>query len=109
MPSKLGRLIRQQRLKKGIGVREFARRMGKSPTFAVMLEKDEAPSVKEDTLRDIAQILELEIDELLAAAEKLPKQLRPRTQLDFALLRKVRKMNNEEKQKWIQRMSEEGW
>ncbi len=108
MPPKLGRLIRQRRLKKKIGLREFARLIGKSPTFAVMLEKDENVSVSEGTLLDIARVLELKIDELLAAAQKLPENLKPRSELELALFRKVRKMTKKEKEDWIQRMSEKG-
>lgn len=103
MPSRLGRLIRKKRDEQALTLREFARRIEKSPSFGVMLEKDdEVPPVKEQTLRKIASVLEIDFDAIMAAAGKLPKNLKPRSELDVALYRKVRKLSKEDKKRLME-------
>ncbi len=93
-------------MEKNFKLREFAREIGKSPTFVVMLEKDEkAPPVKEETLQKIAGVLGIDLDALLAAASKMPNELKPRDELELALYRQVRNMNKSEKEKLHKRLS----
>lgn len=102
MPSELGKLIRAEREKRDIGLREFAARVQKSPAFMVRLETDEAvPSVAEETLATIADALGLDRDLVLGLARKVPKDLAPEHELDVALYRKVKNMSPEEKRRFL--------
>lgn len=79
----LGSVVREARLKKEISLRKFAESLDLSATFVSMIERDEIRSAKEDgglpiseeTLEKIAGELELNLDELLALAGKLPSDL----------------------------------
>jgi len=66
-----GAYIRQQRMAKEIGLREMAKRLGVSPTYLSKVERDEYPPLIEDRAKKIAQILELDPDEVLAMADRL--------------------------------------
>lgn len=102
MPSELGTLIRAEREKRNIGLREFATKVGKSPAFMVRLETDDQlPSATEETLVTIARALQLEEDIVLALARVVPKALQPETQLDLAAYRKVKKMTQDAKRKFL--------
>ena len=94
MPTKLGRFIRDARLAKGIGLRELARRISKSPAFLVSLElAEELSGVSEDTLAAIAVELELNLDTVLALAEKVPQNLGPLSSAQVALYRLIKEMS----------------
>ena len=91
MPSQLGQKIRNARQKQGLGLREFAKTIGKSPGFVTQLEcEDEPPSVSEETLRIISSELALELDELLVLARRTPSDVVPGSSLEVALYRKVK-------------------
>lgn len=103
MPSELGKLIRAEREKRDMGLREFATRVKKSPAFMVRLETDEAvPAVSAETLVTIAKALGLDQDIVLALARKVPKDLVPADELDVALYRKVKGMSPEEKRRFLE-------
>jgi transcriptional regulator with XRE-family HTH domain len=96
-------LIRAEREKRDIGLREFAARVKKSPAFMVRLETDEVvPAVAEQTLVTIADALGLDGDLVLALARKVPKDLKPDDELDLALYRKVKSMSPEEKRRFLE-------
>lgn len=96
MPSKLGNEIRNARLKARIGLRELARRIEKSPTYLVALERaDEPPGVTEDTLTAIAAELALSSDVLMTLASKVPAEVKPKTVLEVELYRRVRRLSIE--------------
>ena len=93
MPSKLGKLIRDTRQAKSLGLREFARRIGKSPAYLVSLERaEELPGVSEDTLVAVAEALELERDVVLSLARKTPQELTPRSPTQMALYRLIKEL-----------------
>src|SRR5450631_3068561 len=93
MPSRLGAHIRKTREQAGIGLRELARRIDKSPAYVVALERsDVPPGVTEETLTSIAKELDLSIDLLMTLAAKVPAALRPRTALEVELYRVVRRL-----------------
>ncbi len=103
MPSELGKLIRAEREKQNVGLREFAAKVGKSPAFMVRLETDdEVPSVAEETLVGIAKALRLDGDRILALARKVPKDLAPDSELDLAVYRKAKGMSAEDKRKFLE-------
>ena len=105
MASRLGELIRSRREDLGIGLRELARRIGKSPTLVVALElSDDPPSVSEDTLRDIATVLGLNGDELVAAAGKTPVDVTPSSGLEVALYRLISQMSAADQEELLHRL-----
>ena len=107
MPSKLGQLIRTTRTAKGISLREFARRIGKSPAFITQLEcDDEVPAVAEETLRAVAKELALEPGTLFVLAQRTPRDLIPKTEMEYALYRKVRSLSVAEQRALLDQLSE---
>lgn len=107
MPSELGQLIRATRTKKEIGLREFARRIEKSPAFVTQLEcDDEVPSVAEETLRRIADELELDQGKLFVLAHRTPRDLVPATETEFALYRRVKAMTLAEQRRLLTELGE---
>jgi transcriptional regulator with XRE-family HTH domain len=93
MPPVLGKQIRRARLKAGIGLRELARRIEKSPAYLVALEQaEESPGVTEETLTAIAAELSLSPDVLMTLASKVPAEVKPKTPLEVELYRKVRQL-----------------
>jgi transcriptional regulator with XRE-family HTH domain len=99
LPSKLGEVVRMAREDRGIGLRDLARRIDKSPTLLVMLEKnDPAPGVSEETLRGIARELSLNADHLLTLAGKTPDDVVPSDELEVAIFRLVKGLPSARKQ-----------
>lgn len=107
MASELGQRIRSARKNRGIGVREFAKAIGKSPGFVTQLEcEDEVPSVAEETLRSVARELSLDADELLVLARRTPSDVVPESSLEVALYRRVKGLSPAE-QEQVQRYMNE--
>lgn len=71
----LGEQVRQWRNEKQIGLREFARRVGLSPTFVSKFERGEFAPPGEEKLRTIARLIERNVDEILALANKVSSDL----------------------------------
>jgi transcriptional regulator with XRE-family HTH domain len=104
LPSALGTWIRTEREGRGIGLREFAGRVKKSPAFLVRLETDQqVPAVAEETLVTIADALQLDRDRVFALARKVPKELVPEDALDLAVYRMVKRMSRAAKRRLLQR------
>ncbi len=100
MPSELGDIIKQAREEKEIGVRELARRIEKSGSFIVRIEKDDPPpSVAEETLRNIARELDLDADRLITLAGKTPSDVQPEDEEEVALFRSVKNLDEEKREK----------
>ena len=90
MSSKLGKLIKDTRQAKGIGLRELARRIGKSPAYIVSLEReDQSPGISDETLQSFAVELDLNPDVLHAAVQRAPEKLAPRSSTQIALYRLI--------------------
>ncbi|MFM7390495.1 MAG: helix-turn-helix domain-containing protein [Vampirovibrionales bacterium] len=76
MYPRVGEVIREARLEKGITLRKFAKLVGISPTMLSRIELDEhAARVGEDTLKKIAQHLDVNSDYLLSLANKMDSDL----------------------------------
>jgi transcriptional regulator with XRE-family HTH domain len=76
MPQKsFGRLIRDKRESKGIGLREFALQLRVSPTYVSLVEQDKCSLPTEGRVRQMALILDENPDELLAQAGRVAKDL----------------------------------
>jgi len=81
-----------------MSLRGLAREVGKSPTFLVMLEKeDPAPSVAEETLMRVAEVLNLPADRLITLAGKTPSDVAPANELEVALFRAIKGLSEKEK------------
>lgn len=105
-PSKLGELIRSTRTRQGTSLREFAKQIGKSPAFVTELECEEFPSVAEDTLRKVAEVLKLEEARLFVLAERTPRDLVPGSEIEYALYRKVKEMPAAEQRRVLREWNE---
>ena len=66
-----GEHIRQWREEHGVGLRQFARAVGVSPTFVSKMERGRGPLPGEKTIRNMAHILGDAPDALLAMADKV--------------------------------------
>lgn len=75
MNKKFGDLIRQARKDKGYSQRELARQIGLDFTYLSKLENDRADyAPKEDVIRAIARNLNLDQEELIFLAGRIPQQ-----------------------------------
>jgi transcriptional regulator with XRE-family HTH domain len=72
---KFGAFIRREREAKEIGLREMAKKVGVSPTYMSKVERDEFAPPAEDKVRAIAQIIGCDVDELLARAGRVARDL----------------------------------
>jgi len=72
---KFGAYVRRNREAKKIGLREMAKKIGVSPTYLSKVERDEFPPPAEDKVRKIAEIFQIDVDELLALAGKVSTDL----------------------------------
>ena len=70
-----GATVRREREKLDIGLREMAKKIGISPTYLSKVERDEFPPPAEDKVKALAEILDLDVDELLALAGKVSSEL----------------------------------
>ena len=66
-----GKHIRKWREERRIGLRQFAKAVGVSPTFVSKMERGTGPLPGEATIRKMAEILGMNPDELLAMADKV--------------------------------------
>ena len=90
MSSKIGKLIKVTRKAKGLGLRELARRIGKSPAYLVSLEReDQSPGTSDDTLQSLATELGLDPDALHAAVQRTPEKSAPKSPTQVALYRLI--------------------
>lgn len=71
---KFGPSIRAAREGKGISLRDLAKRIEVSPTFLSKVETEDWKP-KEEKLRKIASILEMDADDLVARAGRVPSDL----------------------------------
>src|SRR6516164_6106584 len=84
-----GALVRREREAKRIGLRQMARMIGVSPTYLSNVERDAFPPPVEEKVRNIAEIIGRDADELLALAGRVASDLteiirqRPREMADF--------------------------
>lgn len=102
MASKLGLLIRGERLKQGLSLRGLAREVHKSPAFIVALENDSSsPSAAEETLKTIAKALDLNPDRLITLAGKTPADVAPADELEVALFRRIKGLTAAKKKRLL--------
>lgn len=106
MASELGRLIRGERMKRGLSLRGLAREVDKSPAFIVSLEKNAAPpAAAEETLTSIARALGLNPDRLITLAGKTPSDVVPANELDVELYRRVKRLTTKRKKRLLEELN----
>ena len=70
-----GNILRALRLNAGVGLRELARLINKSPGYLSDVEKDHVPPPSEEMILTIAAALNEDKDKLLVAAQKMDPEL----------------------------------
>ena len=114
-PKKFGATIRALREQRQISLRKFADKVGISPTYLSKVERDEFPPPGEETIKQMAEALGQDPDELLALAGKVSSDLpaiiqqRPREMASF--LRTAGELTPEELArltKYVERMKRPG-
>ena len=70
-PMTFGEHIRQWREERRVGLRQFAKAIGVSPTFISKMERGTGPLPGEETIRKMAVYFGKNPDELLAMADKV--------------------------------------
>lgn len=71
----IGQYVRQVREARGFSLRAFAQMIGKTPTFVSRFERDDDMKPSEETLHVIANALEVDADDLIFRANKVPADL----------------------------------
>jgi transcriptional regulator with XRE-family HTH domain len=71
-----GNFIRTKRLEKGYTLRGFSVKVGISPTFTSRMERDEIEPPSEDKINAIAEVLDIDGEELVFMAKRIPKEVR---------------------------------
>ena len=75
MTETFGKKLRDLRIDSGIGLRELARLIDKSPGYLSDVEHDHVPPPSEDVILNIATALTVDKRELLAVAQKMDPEL----------------------------------
>ncbi len=105
---KFGATVRELRLQKQISLRKFAENVKVSPTYQSKVERDEFAPPGEDTVRRMAQFLEVDEDWLLGVAGKvssdLPEIVQKRPELMATFLRSAGKLSDNNIQKLLKQM-----
>ncbi len=107
-----GAFIRRKReaLDPKVGLRVMAKKIGVSPTYLSKVERDEFPPPAEDKVIAIAEILDLDVDVLLALAGKVSSDLtqiiREHPHAMAHLIRGTRGMSEDERAKTFKLITE---
>ncbi len=72
---KFGPFVRREREARWIGLRELSRLTGISPSYLSNFERNIFPPPAEDKIHKIAEVLNLDADELLAMAGRVSSDL----------------------------------
>ncbi|MFO7736864.1 MAG: helix-turn-helix transcriptional regulator [Desulfatiglandaceae bacterium] len=75
MDDAFGQILRKRRIDSGLGLRELARRINKSPGYLSDVEKGHVPPPSEAVILDIAAALAIEKKDLLVAARKVDPEV----------------------------------
>ena len=94
-----GKVLKENRMKADLGLRDFAGRVGISPGYLSDLENEKVAPPSEKLILEMAKTLGIEKDELLKAAEKVDPEVakyvaqEPRV-ADFLRMAKEKKFDN---------------
>lgn len=86
----LGSTIQRLRRERGLTQRQAADRLGVDFTYLSKIENGRGEPPGEETVRKLSELLETDVEELLALAGKVPPELRERAQRDLAFARFLR-------------------
>ena len=75
MDNVFGETLRRIRIDEGVGLRELARHINKSPGYLSDVENGHVPPPSEALILDIARALEVDKKELLVAARKVDPEV----------------------------------
>ena len=75
MTDTFGKKLRGLRVKSEIGLRELARLINKSPGYLSDVEHDHVPPPSEEVILKIADVLQVDKNDLLMAARKMDPEL----------------------------------
>lgn len=95
MRESFGRFLRRRRRQKGLSQRALAGQVGVDFSYLSKLE-NEAPgfsSVSEPTLQKLAEALDVDADEMITRAGKVPSDVQRILIDDFSLVKEVRRRN----------------
>jgi HTH-type transcriptional regulator, competence development regulator len=105
---KFGATVRELRENKQISLRKFAEKVGVSPTFQSKVERGDFAPPSVETVKRMAQALEVDPDWLLGLAGKvssdLPEIVQKRPELMATFLRTADKLSDENIQKIVKQM-----
>jgi transcriptional regulator with XRE-family HTH domain len=87
-----GQRIRRRRAELGMTQRQVAADIGLDFTYLSKLENGRGEVPGEATVRNLAHVLQLDEEELLALAGKVPGEIRERAQSDVAFARFLRRL-----------------
>lgn len=87
-----GETIQRLRRERGLTQRQVAAALDIDFTYLSKLENDRGEPPSEKTVRNLAEVLEVDAEELLARAGRLPSELRERAQADVSFARLLRRL-----------------
>lgn len=97
MPETFGERIRRKRIERGLGLRETARRIGRSSTYLSRIETGKETAVpSEEVIRKLADLLHDDFDELMQLAGRIPSAVTEYVKADPRMpefLRRAREKN----------------
>jgi HTH-type transcriptional regulator, competence development regulator len=93
-----GTLLQKLRQEKGLSQRQLANQVDVIPTYMSKIERGEFPPPSEKVIKKIASILDYDVDEFLAVADKVDSELlsiiKSSPKIYAAMLRTRKKDNN---------------
>lgn len=100
-PLEFGEILRKQRIRAGVGLRELARRLGRSPGYLSDVENGHVPPPSEEVIVGMAAALDVDRQILLRAARKMDPDLaayvaRKQEAADFLRLARDREFEPED-------------
>ena len=117
-PETFGERVRRlrearRRTDRRFSLRKFAQAVGMSPTYLSKVERGEVPPPAEEKIRAIAQALEVDPEELLGLAGRLPRDvtevLRRRAPTLTPLVRAAARLPDKEVRRILRRIEDGEW
>jgi transcriptional regulator with XRE-family HTH domain len=71
-----GNFVREERHKKGLGLNEFARRLGVSPAYWSRVEREVEKPPQDALIQRTAELLDVPRDEIFIEAERFPPEMK---------------------------------
>jgi len=71
-----GLTVREKRTREGIGLNDFAERLGVSPAYWSRVEREQENPPRDDLIERAAAILGVRMDDLFVEAKRLPPDMR---------------------------------